>query len=250
MIMTTQTNKLISILVPTYNLGDNSLLYLEENLSSINSQTYDNIEIVISDNSTDDEVKNFVDNFPFREDIKVSYYRCTRGAGHSGVANTNNAWDKSTGDYIKSLPQDDKFFSDEAVRLIVDTLETHGWCAFKSICQKDAEDSYYSYEGNFPRNSPSYPQDLLKGLNYIGGPASVAWRNTELRLDESLRWLNDVDLYYRFWKTWGPHAIIQSEDPLISIRVRQGALSNEIPVEEKVSEPAFLNQKYKSDTVK
>ena len=119
-------SKLISILVPTYNLGENSLLYLEENLSSINSQTYDNIEVVISDNSTDDEVKTFVDNFVFREDIKVSYYRCDRGAGHSGVANTNNAWDKSTGDYVKSLPQDDKFCNDKAVSLIVDALEING----------------------------------------------------------------------------------------------------------------------------
>ena len=136
-------SKLISILVPTYNLGKNSLLYLEENLSSINTQTYDNIEVVISDNSTDDEVKTFIDNFVFREDIKVSYYKCDRGAGHSGVANTNNAWDKSTGDYVKSLPQDDKFFNDEAVSLIVDALGTHGWCAFRSVFQRDTEDLYY-----------------------------------------------------------------------------------------------------------
>ena len=87
-------------------------------------------------------------------------------------------------------------------------------------------------------------------MNYIGGPGSCAWRKTDLRLDESLRWLNDVDLYYRFCKIWGSHTIIDSADPLVSIRVRQGALSDEIPMEEKVSETTFLSNKYNSDDIK
>lgn len=236
-------NKLISILVPTYNLGENSILYLEENLSSINSQTYDNIEIVISDNSTDDEVKNFVDNFPFREDIKVIYRKSDRGRGWGASPNTNNTIDLSTGDYLKVLFQDDKFCNSKAVEVIVSALQDSDWCAFNSVTQEDISSNYYQYTGNFPRIDVSYPQALLKGQNYIGGPTSVAFRKTEMRMDESLRWLNDTDLYYRFWESWGPPTIIKGPEPLVCFRTRNEALSNIIPREDQLKEIAYLSKK-------
>jgi len=236
-------NKLISILVPTYNLGENSLLYLEENLSSINSQTYDNIEIVISDNSTDNEVKNFVENFPFRKDIKVIYSKSDRGRGWGASPNTNNTIDLSTGDYLKVLLQDDKFCNNKAVEIIVSALQECDWCAFNSVTQEDISSNYYQYAGNFPRIDVSYPQALLKGENYIGGPTSVAFKKTEIRMDESLRWLNDTDLYYRFWKSWGPPTIIEGPEPLVCFRVRNQALSNTIPREDQLKEIAYLSTK-------
>jgi glycosyltransferase involved in cell wall biosynthesis len=238
-------SKLLSVCVPTYNLGENSINYLRENLDSINRQSYENIEVSISDNSTDELVADFVKNYKFREGISLLYCKSARGRGWGASPNTNNAVDQSTGDYVKILFQDDKFFSDQAASLIVDCLKENEWCAFKSMCQGAINSSYFLIPGNFPRTSPEYPQDLLKGLNYIGGPTSVAFRKTDLRMNESFRYLNDCDLYYKFWKEWGPMTIIDSAEPLVVIRMRTGALTDTIPQSDKEQEIRSLQEVYK-----
>ena len=237
-------SKLLSVCIPTYNLGKNSIDYLKENLDSINRQSYPNIEVLVSDNSTDELVADFVRNYKFREGISFSYCKSNRGRGWGASPNTNNAVDQSNGDYVKILFQDDKFFSDQAATYIVSCLENNEWCAFKSICQGDINSKYFLIPGNFPRTSPGYPQDLLKGLNYIGGPTSVAFRKTDLRMNESFRYVNDCDLYYKFWECWGPMAIIDSAEPLVVIRMRTDALSHTIPQSDKEKEIKYLKEMY------
>ena len=238
-------SNLVSVCVPTYSLGENSIPYLKENLDSINRQTYENIEVSISDNSTDEIISNFVKDYNFRDGISLLYCKSDRGRGWGASPNTNNAVDQCTGDYVKILFQDDKFFSDQALNLIVDCLQENKWCAFKSMCQGSLGSNYFLIPGNFPRTDTNYPQDLLGGLNYIGGPTSVAFRRTDLRMNESFRYLNDCDLYYKFWKEWGPMAIINSAEPLVILRMRTGALTDTIPEAEKHQEMRLLQEAHK-----
>lgn len=91
---------LISICIPTYN-GEQ---YLEESLNSILLQTYKNIEVIISDDSsTDNTLKichEFKENSPFPVHI---YNHIPSGIG----SNWNNCIDKASGKWIKLLFQDD-----------------------------------------------------------------------------------------------------------------------------------------------
>tara|TARA_Y100000310_G_C20575758_1_gene760318 strand:+ start:94 stop:822 length:729 start_codon:yes stop_codon:yes gene_type:complete len=239
--------KKISICIPTYNLGENSLIYLKESFDSINAQTYPNIEVSISDNSIDDYICDYVKRYKFKEDIVVSYCKSDRGRGWGAAPNTNNSVDQSTGEYIKILLQDDKFYSDNALELIVDALKTSEWCAVKSNFQQDTNHIYYTETGNYPVIREDHPKSLLLAMNSIGGPSSVAFRKTKLRMDESIRWLNDADFYYRLWNTCGPPTIIDSETPLITLRARSGALSDTIPRSEQLAEIAFLANKHYND---
>lgn len=92
--------KLVSICIPTYN-GEK---YLREALYSVKTQTYQNIEVIISDdNSTDNTLEiceEFKKNAPFPVYI---YSHHPEGIG----SNWNHCIEKSHGEFIKMFFQDD-----------------------------------------------------------------------------------------------------------------------------------------------
>lgn len=94
------TNSLISICIPTYN-GER---YLEEALESVRSQTYQNIEIIISDDLSKDRTLEICEKF--KRDSQIPTYIYSHHPSGIG-ANWNHCIEKANGDYIKFLFQDD-----------------------------------------------------------------------------------------------------------------------------------------------
>lgn len=91
---------LISVCIPTYN-GEK---FLQEALDSVKSQTYENIEIIVSDDLSKDNTLKVVESFKEKVDFPIFIYSHTP----SGIgANWNNCIEKSNGEYIKLLFQDD-----------------------------------------------------------------------------------------------------------------------------------------------
>ena len=88
----------VSIVIPTYNRG---YLILDTILSAIN-QDYENFEIVVMDNHSDDNTKEIIENINSK---KIIFYQNSRNIGP--VANWKKAVDKATGDYVKILWSDD-----------------------------------------------------------------------------------------------------------------------------------------------
>lgn len=92
--------KLVSICIPTYN-GEK---YLQEALDSVKLQTYQNIEVIISDDQSKDATIEICNKFKQEVDFPVHIY----SHNPSGIgANWNHSIEKSNGDYIKFLFQDD-----------------------------------------------------------------------------------------------------------------------------------------------
>ena len=89
---------LVSICIPTYNRLD----LLKENLQSCLDQTYANIEIIVTDNSTDNETEQY---FRLLDNKKIKYFRNPKGTGP--FTNLNIAISKATGKYIKFSFDDD-----------------------------------------------------------------------------------------------------------------------------------------------
>jgi glycosyltransferase involved in cell wall biosynthesis len=114
----TKTNgPLISIGIPTYNRAAGNL---REALSSAVTQTYPNIEIVVSDNASSDNTGELVQSF---KDQRIRYYRQSENIGAHN--NFNFCLEKARGDYFLLL-HDDDLIDPDFVRLCVDALPDNG----------------------------------------------------------------------------------------------------------------------------
>ena len=87
-----------SVLVPTRNRVE----YLRYAIESVRRQDYDDWELIVSDNFSEDDIEGFVASL---RDDRIRYFRTE--AFISVTANWNNALSKATGDYVVMLGDDD-----------------------------------------------------------------------------------------------------------------------------------------------
>lgn len=93
-------NPLVSICIPTYN-GEQ---FIAEAMESAISQTYSNLEIIISDDASIDASIFIIEEFKGKTTIPINvFHHFPQGIG----ANWNNCIKNANGEYIKFLFQDD-----------------------------------------------------------------------------------------------------------------------------------------------
>ena len=93
---------LVSICIPTYNQP----LFFEIALQSALDQTYPNIEIIIGDDSTNEETKDLIQPYLEQYD-NIKYFYHGKPLGQKGTKNTTFIVNKSSGEYINILFHDD-----------------------------------------------------------------------------------------------------------------------------------------------
>lgn len=104
---------LVSICTPTYNRPD----FLERALRSCFAQTYQNFEIVITDNSTNDASRELISRL---NDPRLRYFKNEKNLGP--VGNTSRATSLVKGKYVKIL-MDDDLLKPECLEQMVEALE-------------------------------------------------------------------------------------------------------------------------------
>ena len=122
------SHPLVSICIPTFN----GAAYLSDALESALIQTYRNIEIIVSDDSSSDDTLRIVESFKGKTTIPIYVYHHQP----SGIAaNWDHAVQRASGEYIKFLFQDDLlmphcieemlavFAADEAIGLVFSKRE-------------------------------------------------------------------------------------------------------------------------------
>jgi glycosyltransferase involved in cell wall biosynthesis len=110
-----ETKPLVSIGMPVYN-GAN---FLHETLDSILSQTYSDLELVISDNASTDETRLLCESLA-RKDPRVRYVRQPHNLG--AAANYNAVFRLARGKYFKWAAHDD-LCAPTLIERCVDVLE-------------------------------------------------------------------------------------------------------------------------------
>lgn len=100
------TKDLVSIIMPTYNCGR----FIEETIRSVQSQTYENWEIVIVDDCSTDDTKSVVDAL-IASDARIRYTCLEQNAG-AAVARTR-AMELADGEYMAFLDSDDLWMPDK-----------------------------------------------------------------------------------------------------------------------------------------
>lgn len=94
-------NKLVSIIIPTYNRGN----IIRETITSVLNQTYQNFQVFIIDDGSTDNTKSVIQSF---DDKRIKYVF----QNHSGLpaSGRNTGLKQINGDYIAFLDSDDLWF--------------------------------------------------------------------------------------------------------------------------------------------
>lgn len=109
------SSPLVSVVIPTRNRPH----YLGEAIASALAQTYENIEILVRDNASDDATRRMVESF---SDPRISYHRHTVNIGPT--RNVIDACLTANGKYVAHLHDDDIWEADFLEKL-VPPLEEH-----------------------------------------------------------------------------------------------------------------------------
>ena len=206
----------VSICIPAYNNGPGVKRLLE----SIKNQTYKDYEVILTDDSSAEDVKNAVDE----SGVVVNY---TKNETRDGsTANWNKAIDKASGDYIKIMHHDDWFTDSDSLAKMVRLLDENpeAILAFSGTMQVGTENTY-------SRHIKMEDAELIKEDwrnlylgNTIGAPSSVIHRRTDKRYDANLKWLVDSEFYLQLLE--GNKLFVYTEEPLISIGVGDEQITN------------------------
>ena len=111
----------VSICVPTYEYNGKGVMLLQNLLDSLSIVNNKNFELVISDQSTDNQICNLISWNQYEYDIK--YCRCDKLPSVNMSYNTNNSIKQATGDIIKPLFQDDVINSPSIIDVLYDVFE-------------------------------------------------------------------------------------------------------------------------------
>lgn len=183
---------LISVCIPCYDMYGKGVAYLEQLLHSIKRQNYSNYEVIVSDDSTSDKLKNVCLSFNKIKYVKNLLYKT------SSSINMNNAILNASGDIIKPMFQDDYLSDESTLSYINNRFSLNGdlvWGAtgFSHTDENNTEFQQYM--------TPVWNNDIIKGVNTIGGPSNIFFkRNCGELFDEDLVWLMDCEFYYRLNK--------------------------------------------------
>jgi O-antigen biosynthesis protein len=232
---------LISVCVPVYN----GSAHLGESLSSIENQTYANIEICISDDGSRDGSIELVENFNRISKFATVFYRNSL----LGIAgNCNFLIEKARGEYIKFLFQDDLLeptcieklagpaIFDKEIRLVFSERKLQLDSPKNLFCQRINEGC---------RNLPNHwsnlrhiqkghelledPQLLSEPINKIGEPTTTLILKSALveagGFDPELEHLLDVDLWNRLL-TRGKVAYVDESLSTFRVHDKQQSVAN------------------------
>jgi glycosyltransferase involved in cell wall biosynthesis len=208
----------ISICIPCYEMGGHGHIFLNKSLSIISDQTdvdFSKIEIVVSDHSKDDLVKQCCDTF---KELKIKYVKNEKNRG-SMADNTNNCIRNSSGKYIKPLYQDDYLYSKNSLKCIINNLNDN-WIAHEYTHLDLSTDTFYN------QRTPFYNDRMIDGVNTIGPPSSVIFKNDGDFFDENLIWFIDTEFYYRMNQKYGMPTILKSNTPLTVVTTWSGQTTN------------------------
>ncbi|PLR78238.1 hypothetical protein CU633_06900 [Bacillus sp. V3-13] len=177
---------LVSILIPTYNRPD----YFELALKSALDQTYSNIEIIIGDDSTNNETEKIVrENYlPYYNHI--IYIKNEKNLGQ--FENDLMLMEKAAGEYINFL-MDDDLFHPEKIEKMMRYFQTEDDISLVTSHRQiiDSDGKYLSDIGATQRlfqedrvveGSWIIDMFLTYNWNFIGEPTTVLFRKRDLEV--------------------------------------------------------------------
>lgn len=184
-----------TIIIPTYN----NLFLLQNALGYIFSQSNNNYEIIIIDDSNTIDIENYIHSCNY---INVIYYHNIPSLG--AVKNWNYGLSLATGDYIVLLHHDEYFINN--INFFNDCLKSFGdnfdVIVLNPIVKLNNGDIKRQNIPYFIKIMVlKYFKSLLFAVNIIGPTSCIVFKRSKLKyFNEKLKWLVDIDWYYNILK--------------------------------------------------
>lgn len=180
-------NELISVVLPVYN-GEK---YLEQSIDSILSQTYENWELLILDDCSNDNTPKICEDY-VKKDGRIHYYRNKKNLKLPG--NLNKGFTLANGDYL-TWTSDDNIFKDSAFEKMLNVLRKN----------KDIDLVFASYQDIDEKNNKTQinytdsTTERIMGGNIIGACFMYTRRAYNLtgEYDTNLFLVEDLDYWQR-----------------------------------------------------
>ncbi|MEH1875329.1 glycosyltransferase family 2 protein [Nostoc sp.] len=147
---------LVSVVIPTYNRPE----YLKQAIASAIKQTYQNIEIIVSDNCSLENPQALVASFG---DSRIRFWRHQQNVGM--IANQQHGFKMAQGKYVASL-HDDDIWNEDFLAKLVPPLEANSELIL-AFCDQYIIDanSIINHAGS-EENTRGYKRDkLAKGIH-------------------------------------------------------------------------------------
>ncbi|PEQ02683.1 glycosyltransferase family 2 protein [Bacillus toyonensis] len=176
---------LVSVLIPTYNRPD----YFKIALDSVLAQEYPNIEIIITDDSTNDDIYSIVSPL-ITSFSNIHYYKNNERLG--GVRNFQIAFLYAKGEYINFLMDDDFFHPKKIITMMEHYLKDSEQKIKLITSYRQPVDGKGNFISDFSFTKKRYlTPTLINGLeaggsiildhNWIGEPTTPLFRKKDLQ---------------------------------------------------------------------
>ena len=231
-------NPLVTVCVITYN----SEKYVFDTLESISSQSYQNIELIVSDDCSSDGTVELVDAWLEKNKSRFVSVQLITAQKNTGVTgNCNRAYKAAHGVYVKDIGGDDMLLP-EYIERCISYFSEHLDCSAlftdmrlyveeknkfvnskvdKKLYDLSAEQQYFAMQQRdyqIPTPAVIYKTATIKQLGYF---------------DERFPMWEDGPMYFKLTK----HGIkLEFLDFIgVTYRVRENSLSNKVPYQHKIS---------------
>jgi glycosyltransferase involved in cell wall biosynthesis len=206
--------KTLSVCIPTYEMRGLGHVFLKESFDVLHNQTYKDFDVVICDNSKQEnrEIQKLCEEYS--DKLEIHYFTNPKGTGLASNLNYVIENKCATGKFIKILGQDDYLYNEKSLEILMKNIDQDKdyWIATACIHTRDNKTFI---KPHYPR----YNNMIHLGYNTIGGLSIMTFRNENLPLyDASLIWLPDCE-YYK--KCYNEHGLPKIIDEIITI-VRLG----------------------------
>lgn len=150
--MKKSNKQLVSVVITNYNYAQ----YLAESLTSVTSQTYKNLQIIVIDDGSLDRSSEIIESFA-KKDARIEFIK----QANKGVVSARNLGiEKSKGEYLMFFDADDKLpdnYIDNQLKYMLDNDLDIAYVDFKEFGLSDNEIVF-----------PEYKLDIMKNGNIIG----------------------------------------------------------------------------------
>lgn len=227
----------ISVVIPSYYRNSESLEQLNRCLSSISNQLGKPREVIVCDDSSEDNYIHILRLLDHFKDLHIRFFRNGRLKGVSG--NTNSGIINAQGVYTHVLHQDDS--------LLVNDFYFEAW----RMLEHDANWVVASGTDGFVQIVPKLrrkklPLELLLGVNQFGSPSSTIFPSLKTpAYDENLSMYCDVDFYFFLFSKYGSPKLL-SAIPRIGYGVGEYQVQKNLSPFTIRAEIHYLKDKYEN----